>query len=432
MIKVRVISRALPALNFAPCHETTRSRLHGPNRSIVSSRRRLPTSPIMAPSPASESPTANPADGNLDMSENDDEKDELTESTVTNEEYETMHTVLSNIYGYRTDDGDDPSKMFHRKVNKRMVPDYYDVIKEPMAMSMIKAKINGREYKSFEEFVRDFALICHNAQVYNAPTAQAYQDALIIKEVFEEELARIVKNGIVSKDRTELPFLGDIPPPDELIVEEVEEEDDDEEDEEDEDEEDTEDEGKKKRKRGRPSLASKREKEGKEKDEDPDTRKKRGRPPRVDTPMEARIKAIMKGLRKPKSSNGDLMIVNFERLPDKALLPDYFREIKQPIALDVVKKKLKRKKYNSVEQFMRDVELMFENAKQYNQDESQIYKDAVTLQKEGRSLAEHEKSRPDTDFVMEDGRIPLTDGILHNGELWKVGKCSFNLLFSRY
>jgi len=115
------------------------------------------------------------------------------------------------------------------------------------------------------------------------------------------------------------------------------------------------------------------------------------------------------------------MISHFERVPDKAVMPEYYAEIKNPIAMDVVKKKLKRKKYQSVEQFMKDVELMFENAKSYNTDDSQIYKDALHLQKEARVIAEEEKKKPDTDFVMEEGRIPMPNGILHNGELWKVG-----------
>lgn len=79
---------------------------------------------------------------------------------------------------------------------------------------------------------------------------------------------------------------------------------------------------------------------------------------------------------------------------------------------------------------------MFENAKLYNEDESLIYKDAVDLQvsytvyfgpsadamqMEARMLAEQEKRKPDSEFVMEDGRLPLPEGILHNGTLWKVG-----------
>jgi hypothetical protein len=55
--------------------------------------------------------------------------------------------------------GHDPSKLFQRSVNKRNVPDYYDIIKEPMALSILKQKINKRDYKKFSEFVRDCALV---------------------------------------------------------------------------------------------------------------------------------------------------------------------------------------------------------------------------------------------------------------------------------
>lgn len=55
--------------------------------------------------------------------------------------------------------GHDPSRLFHRSVNKRYVPDYYEVIKEPMALSLLKQKINKKTYKHFSEFVRDCALV---------------------------------------------------------------------------------------------------------------------------------------------------------------------------------------------------------------------------------------------------------------------------------
>lgn len=49
--------------------------------------------------------------------------------------------------------------MFRRKVNKRYIPDYYDVIKEPMALSTLKEKINKKLYKDFPGFVHDCALV---------------------------------------------------------------------------------------------------------------------------------------------------------------------------------------------------------------------------------------------------------------------------------
>jgi chromatin structure-remodeling complex subunit RSC1/2 len=326
----------------------------------------------------------------------------------------------------------DPTKLFQRKVNKRALPDYYEIIKEPMALSEIKKKVSQQEYKSFSEFVRDFALIPHNAQVYNRRDSQAYVDALEVKRALEQELKRLVDAKIITEDVSKLPYLGEIPEEDPLLAEEDEEEEE-EDDEEDLDEEleevdaddDDEDDGKRRKRRGPRSTAAITKREsGRSKDDakdDPESRKKRGRPPRVDTPMEARIKAIMKAIRKPRNSQNKLMVSAFERVPDKAVMPEYHAEIKTPMAMDVLKRKLKRKKYNSVDHFMQDVELMFENAKQYNEEDSQIYKDAVHLQKESRRVAKQEKEKDDSEFVMEEGRIPMPNGILHNGELWKVG-----------
>ena len=126
-------------------------------------------------------------------------------------EWDAMHKILDFIYDYRTEDGFDPSKLFHRKVNKRVIPEYYDTIKEPMATSTIKQKINAKSYRSFSEFVRDFALIPFNAQVFNRQDSGAFQDALVVKEQLEVKLGDLVENGLIGKDVAELPYLGEIP-----------------------------------------------------------------------------------------------------------------------------------------------------------------------------------------------------------------------------
>ncbi|KAL1637261.1 hypothetical protein SLS58_009448 [Diplodia intermedia] len=353
------------------------------------------------------------------------------ESDIPEEKWKAMQTVLNNVYNHRIEDGYDPSKLFQRKINKRQLPDYYEVIKEPMALSIIKQKVHGKEYTSFEDYVRDFSLITYNAQVYNRQDSQAHQDALVIKEFFESELKRLIEEKIIVEDEAKIPYLGEIPTYEDPAPEEPEEEEEEEEEEEDDEEDEDDDDEKPRRKRGGPrstAAITKRESGGGKEDtkdkaaaNDAESRKKRGRPPRVDTPMEARIKAIMKAIRKPRNDQNQLMVSHFERVPDKNVMPEYHNEIKIPMAMDILKKKLKRKKYQSIDQFMKDVEVMFENAKSYNEDESQIYKDAVYLQKEARKAADEEKKKPDSDYVMEDGRIPMPEGILHNGELWRVG-----------
>ncbi|KAJ5726464.1 uncharacterized protein N7483_007821 [Penicillium malachiteum] len=336
------------------------------------------------------------------------------DSSISEGQWKAMMDVTMAIYDYREPDGHDPSRLFHRSVNKRLVPDYYDIIKDPMALSILKQRINKREYKHFGEFVRDCALIPHNAQTYNRPRSQAYEDALVIKDVFRDQINKLVEIGVISTGESEFPDLGEIPEADPLPDDDEEDE-----DEEEDDEEDSEDEGRRRKKPG-PKPGFKRGLKDAQKQE-PDARKKRGRPPRVDTPMETRIKTILKGIRKFKGPGGHLKISHFERLPDKASYPDYYMETKDPIAVDLIKRKAKRKKYNSVDHFMEDLDLMFENAKSYNQSDSQIYRDASDLQVEARKLAEQEKKKPDSEYLMEDGRFPLPNGILHRGELWKVG-----------
>jgi chromatin structure-remodeling complex subunit RSC1/2 len=342
-------------------------------------------------------------------------------------EWDAMQKILDFIYNYRTEDGWDPSKLFHRKVNKRSIPEYYDTIKEPMAMSTIKQKIHAKSYQRFSDFVRDFALIPFNAQVFNVPDSGAFQDALVVKEQLEKQLQLLVEEGVISKEVAELPDLGEIPTYEDVPMEdadgEAEEEDDSDEDaEEDEEEEepDLDDEGKPKRKRGRPrgSTNAKREREAAD---DGDGKKSRGRPPKLLTPMEARILAVLKGLRKPKNNKGQLLIKHFDRLPDKAAMPEYYVEIKTPMAYDVLKRKVKRKKYPTLEAFMADINLMFNNAISYNQDGSQINDDAKALQVEAGKLYDSEKAKPDESFADDEGKIPMPNGILHNGELYKVG-----------
>lgn len=244
-------------------------------------------------------------------------------------------------------------------------------------------------------------------------------------------MQKLVDDGYLTAEGAQYPDLGPIPdvedspppgPEDEEDAE-AEPEDEDDEDEEDEEDDDTDDDrprkkGKKVRRLSTQTTKREAKTTGGDK-EDPEAQKKRGRPPKVHTPMEARINNLLKGMRKFKNGS-ELKILPFEKLPDKSAMPEYYQEIKNPIAMDLIKRKAKRKKYQSVEAALKDIELMFENAKAYNTPESQLYKDAEDLQKEARLLAEQEKQKPDSDFVDEDGRLPLLE-IIHNGEVWKVG-----------
>lgn len=280
----------------------------------------------------------------IPTTEADGSSDLAVASNVTAQQWQGMQKVLNAVYDHRTADGYDPSKVFHRKVNKRVIPSYYEFIKEPIALSIIKAKLNAKEYKDFKDFVRDFALIPHNAFVFNRSDSGAYQDAVEIKTVLEAELKKLVESKAVLEADAKLPYLGEIPPQEDApqAPAEEEEEEDDDDDDDDEGEESDDSKSKPKRGPGRPKGTTgipKRDAAQREEARlaEIEARRKRGRPPRVDTPTEARIKNIMKGMRRFKDSAGHLKIRHFDRLPDKLAMPDYFVEIRLPMAVDVLK-----------------------------------------------------------------------------------------------
>lgn len=70
----------------------------------------------------------------------------------------------------------------------------------------------------------------------------------------------------------------------------------------------------------------------------------------------------------------------FTKLPSKTELPDYYEVIKKPVDLDKIGIRLKNNYYESLEDLLSDLILMLDNACKYNEPDSQIYKDALSLQ----------------------------------------------------
>ncbi|XP_044292621.1 bromodomain adjacent to zinc finger domain protein 1A isoform X2 [Varanus komodoensis] len=61
----------------------------------------------------------------------------------------------------------DDSWPFMKLVSKIQVPDYYDIIKRPIALNIIREKVNKCEYKLASEFIEDIELMFSNCFEYN-------------------------------------------------------------------------------------------------------------------------------------------------------------------------------------------------------------------------------------------------------------------------
>ncbi|KUJ12726.1 putative chromatin structure-remodeling complex subunit snf21 [Mollisia scopiformis] len=91
------------------------------------------------------------------------------------------------------------------------------------------------------------------------------------------------------------------------------------------------------------------------------------------------------------SSAGPRQIIGpFVKLVPKKDFPDYYIIIQQPISMAEIDKKIKKEQYSSLSDMKRDVRQLCANAKQYNEDGSMIFLDAVTIENACDSLIRDE------------------------------------------
>ncbi|KAK5319086.1 transcriptional regulator [Exophiala xenobiotica] len=139
-------------------------------------------------------------------------------------------------------------------------------------------------------------------------------------------------------------------------------------------------------------------------EETPATKRKRGRQPKTtDTLTPSDRSALQKALKRvfeslktlevpdsdPEDQSEDesddepptrLIIGPFLELPPKKLYPDYYNFIQDPIAMDMIEKRINNHQYTTLKDFSKDVGLLAKNAKTYNEDGSMLYNDAIAIE----------------------------------------------------
>ncbi|KJA28510.1 hypothetical protein HYPSUDRAFT_128999 [Hypholoma sublateritium FD-334 SS-4] len=91
-------------------------------------------------------------------------------------------------------DGISISSPFMRKVSKRDYPDYYELIKQPIALEDIKKKLDHHEYPSLQTVRNDFELLFANAKQYNQTESAIFQDAKELWKLVQKTYSRLVPN----------------------------------------------------------------------------------------------------------------------------------------------------------------------------------------------------------------------------------------------
>ncbi|KAL5640135.1 hypothetical protein ACGC1H_007426 [Rhizoctonia solani] len=247
---------------------------------------------------------------------------------------ELGHQLLDSLRRATDDSGTLLATEFKKLPSKRQYPDYFALIKQPIAFDDIRAKLDTYGYASLEEVKADFDLCFKNAKKYNIKNSDIWNAARDLQRKMT-----VIYNSLQ-------PHMPD-------AREETPEADDDGDDD----------------FVGSPSKG--------------DTeRRKAGRPPNLNKKYETRLTQLIE----QEDEEGNRYSDVFMDLVPKKDYPDYYQLIKKPIAFNLILKRIKQKGYTSPKAFMDDVEQVFLNAVQYNEDFSQIWKDAMYLQTMFRNL----------------------------------------------
>ncbi|KAG9314100.1 Bromodomain-containing protein [Chiua virens] len=213
------------------------------------------------------------------------------------------------------------SPAFMRLPSKRHYPDYYGIILHPICLDEIKKKIDEDQYPSLDEVRQDFELCFTNAKRYNVKESPIWLDAKFLLKLTNKEYTKIT--------------------------------------------------GKKVKK------SSEQDENGEEKaDGDIDDDKKKNKPPNMNRLLKSRLQKLVE---KTDEETHRVLSDVFMEMPSKKDYPSYYKQIKRPMCLEYIFKRLKRKEYTTSEEFANEVELVFSNALEFNQDHSQIWQDAGTL-----------------------------------------------------
>lgn len=231
--------------------------------------------------------------------------------------------------------------------NRRFHPEYYELIKKPISMTQIRNKLKKGQYPNITEMTADLYQMIDNAKKAYPSTNKIHKDAAKMQKVLSQKLVDAGNDqedteeedgddnvSILSGPVTPLP-----------------------------------------KKKGRPKL-------------NPGVT-----PGNMSTPMTKgksggmsypAIKKKMLNIAKllgDFTAEGRHLMGPFLEKPSAKLYPTYYEVIEHPIDMLTIEANIKEDKYHNLDEMVGDFRLMFENCRQFNEDDSEIVLDANTLEK---------------------------------------------------
>lgn len=108
----------------------------------------------------------------------------------------------------------DPQEIFAEPVDTEEVPDYMDVVKNPMDFSTMRAKLRSGEYTTLDVMEQDFNLMVQNCLAYNNKDTIFYRAGIKMRDqgavLFKAARKDLIKSGIVEEPQSDESLANEI------------------------------------------------------------------------------------------------------------------------------------------------------------------------------------------------------------------------------
>lgn len=100
-----------------------------------------------------------------------------------------LNTLIGELL--KTVSSEPSAQYFLTSVSKKIVPDYYDIIRRPMDLATMKARAAAMGYQSRQELLDDIRQLVANAALYNGMAHPVYQAACELRKCFLSHISTL-------------------------------------------------------------------------------------------------------------------------------------------------------------------------------------------------------------------------------------------------